>query len=254
MMTEQKTETANYGALVWQKARLVLRMASSVTDWPNAFTPTELAKLQYPESAGREKRITRDNRKALEVALKADIQAGRIGITLKSQAPITGISGVYLARWGGRSSLQAEMEACEVTAIERSPFRAWLSANKQEPSEHIRAWLGDVVQPAQSPESASSQAEAPSTNKPRPPVKTAGNRDRMAGAIVAGINTYKAKHKTEPTADSLFDWLREHDETDTIDDSDDEILWWKKGNGNLKPITRKALANRLTGIKAKNPG
>jgi hypothetical protein len=250
MMTEQKTETANYGGLVWQKARLVLRMASSVTDWPNAFTPTEFAKLQYPENAGTEKRITRDNRTALEAALKADIQAGRIVTTLKSKSPTAHIS---LAEWG-RGSMQSELEPSEVTAIERSPFRAWLSANKQEPSEHIRAWLGDVVQPAQSPESASSQAEAPSTNKPRPPVKTAGNRDRMAGAIVAGINTYKAKHKTEPTADSLFDWLREHDETDTIDDSDDEILWWKKGNGNLKPITRKALANRLTGIKAKNPG
>ena len=126
---------------------------------------------------------------------------------------------------------------------------AWLTKLPEQATKDIHsqgwAWLGDAWPVAAAP---AMQGAAKPASKTRN-----GKGDRLEMAVIAGLKAYRAKHKTDPTADALFEWLAEHDETGTIEDADDEELWWKKADGNLKPITRKAFANRLTTIKAKTP-
>lgn len=117
------------------------------------------------------------------------------------------------------------------------------------PGEYIRAWLGDAWPVAVAPSDVPIKR---GTAKPARKAKN-GNGDRLAMAMIAGLKAYRAKHKTDPTADALFEWLAENDETGTIDDANDVKLWWRKADGDPKTISRKAFANRLTTIKAKTP-
>lgn len=84
----------------------------------------------------------------------------------------------------------------------------------------------------------------PTTNPSQP-------RDRLGKAMVQGYAAYKKIHGHPPTADTLFEWLPNHDDTDIIDsmEPDGEHLWWIMGNGNMKKKSRTGFGNRFTSIK-----
>lgn len=154
-MTESKTESAaRRGGLAWQKARRILGLGSRVNrlpDWPDALTPAELAALQYPrEGTDPEKRKALSNQRAMVAALDASIQAGELGDTFTLQREIFKTQrgrfpGMEFAgQWIPASSYSNTVCAGikEFQALARNQFASWLDGQGEEPSEHIRAWLG----------------------------------------------------------------------------------------------------------------
>jgi len=120
---------------------------------------------------------------------------------------------------------------------------AWLHATVPdfEPPALVRAWLGADWQAAPKPE-------------PRKKAKRqTERRDRLRVAMEAGLIAYRERHKTEPTAGDLFEWLGPHDETGAVTEYTEEFLWWKPSEGPEKKIDRKAFAKRMTNIRANPP-
>lgn len=151
------------GGIAWQKARRLLR--SALDDWPESFTPGELAVLQYPrEGQDHEKRIALRNQRAMIDAIKASIEQGEVeAVTgtrevsiwetvLDSRASRGGrfASDTWLERDFAPRTVQVEKkETREFQTITRPIFAAWLrfsgfgdNEGQEKPSEHVRAWLG----------------------------------------------------------------------------------------------------------------
>jgi len=154
------------GGMAWQKARRVLK--SALLDWPDSFTPSELAALQYPrEGQDHGKRIALRNQRAMFDAIKASIEQGEAetvtGIrevsvwekVIDSRARRIGFArrdseNTWLERDFAPRTMQVEKkEPREVQALTRPTFAAWLrfsgfgeDEGQEKPSEHVRAWLG----------------------------------------------------------------------------------------------------------------
>lgn len=182
------------GGLAWQKARRLLK--SALDDWPESFTPGELAALQYPrEGTDPEKRKALSNQKAMIDAIKASIEQGEAEtVTGTREVSVLEKALDYRARRGmgyalrdsenswferdfaPRTVLVKKKETREVQAIARPTFAAWLRASgfgddegQEKPSEHIRAWLGNVLQAT--PE------------HPNATIKAGGNTDEIPGTL-----------------------------------------------------------------------
>jgi hypothetical protein len=143
------------GGLAWQKARRVWGIGERVkelADWPDSFASKELAALQYPrEGTDPEKRKALNNMRAMTAALDAAIQAGKLaaiekGCTVKQAPHASSPDGWTFARRGDESRPvylpTPKFKTVHWHEVGRPAFAAWLRASGEEPSEHIRAWLG----------------------------------------------------------------------------------------------------------------
>lgn len=115
--------------------------------------------------------------------------------------------------------------------------------NGAEVSIIYRGTLDDVRIDA-----ASLAALAPAA-KPR----EQGRRDRLTVAIEAALSALRKNGMPSPTAGDVFDYLAENDETGIVVDSTEKKLTWQTSEEHLKDTSRKALANRLTGLRKKTP-
>ncbi len=202
--------------------------------WPDAFTPKELAALQYPGDRPAQSRLIA----MLAPRLEVDIPA----VTVMRHSPV-GIIDL------DRPNPEPWPKYPE-GAVERGPAARFLDDIGEEPSRYVMAWF-------ESEGAGMKRGNHPPAIRPKRPRPKDGKKakpDRLDVAMQAGLLAYRKKHNTTPTADAFFEWLPDHDETDGIGDSDDEKLWWKKADGNLKPITRKSFAHRYKRIKDENPG
>jgi len=151
------------GGIAWQKARRVLK--SALNDWPESFTPGELAFLQYPpEGQNHEKFIASRNLKAMIDAINASIEQNEVETVtgtrevsvwervpaLRARRGGSFASDTWLERDFSPRTVQVEKkETREFQTITRHTFAAWLRASgfgddegQEKPSEHVRAWLG----------------------------------------------------------------------------------------------------------------
>lgn len=155
--------------LSWNSALCVvginLTKEERATGWPAAFTPGNLARLQYPwgGSASEKKEATK-NQSILIATISKAIQNGGLpaveqtrteDITESRQvpdfnAPSSPCSGglgssYWLNRDQAPSMRTVTKKIGESTVsffvIERSAFRDWLSKQGVEPSAHVRAWF-----------------------------------------------------------------------------------------------------------------
>jgi hypothetical protein len=163
-MTESKTEkSAKRGGLAWEKARRVPFLspyAKGLTDWPDAFSPKDLAALQYPAEAADPERIrAMRNRNALTASLTGLVEDGDIpAVTVNYIPPAPKVPAECLKvvlhddPWMNVDTdwmdyrpplpLPPSPQPIEFKAIGRKPFAAYLHGQGEEPSEHIRVWLG----------------------------------------------------------------------------------------------------------------
>jgi hypothetical protein len=248
-MTETTTKSA---ARLLTEAAGIARFPAA-DGWPPELLPGELAALM----AGCRRT---DDRKRYDVEYRliaTGIKGGKLQTVTVLRPPSLAdtFMAVRRAREPGNSGwatnwdsdaprrieqIPREVELREVQAIDRASCRTWLDAIEEPAGEYVRAWLGDTC-----PEPAKAAASKPERATER--------RDRLAVAIGAALNALRGKLKTEPTAGDVFDYLADHDETGIIEDSNDSFLWWKTSYGGSGKTSRKALANRLTGIKRKSP-
>jgi len=256
------------GGMAWIKARLLLRAqrrrrVQSLETWPDSLTPDELACLQYPwEGTPAEKRKAVSLQREMAGLLRAAIQDGEIeSVSVPVAVPIYedrtdflaihrsgGIgrrSGAGLMRYGDpMPTVRTEVgeQTKEIPTLTRPGCAAWFRQENEIPSVHIQAWLATKEERQEVGETESKKAKG---NDRR--------RDRLTVAIEAGLKAYRAKHKTEPTAADLWDWLVNHDDTAIIQDATDDKLVWVTSRGTMKDTLRKSFANRMTAIKANNP-
>lgn len=173
--------------LSWNSALCVvginLTKEERATGWPAAFTPGNLARLQYPwgGSASEKKEATK-NQSILIATISKAIQNGGLpaveqtrteDITESRQvpdfnAPSSPCSGglgssYWLNRDQAPSMRTVTKKIGERTVsffvIERSAFRDWMTSQGLEPSVHILAWLRALDSSAAAGEE---QNEAPS--------------------------------------------------------------------------------------------
>lgn len=171
-MTE--TTTAKHGGLAWQIARRLLPASSparQLPDWPEAFSPEELAALQYPrEGTDPEKRKAMSNRRALVAALRASIDAGELeAVPRQETRPVYGdpprrdpfVYAYPADDWTSEfrvrnfpEQVKVGEEIHDVQTIAHHPFAAWLQGESDAlaPSVHVLAWLDDEWQAAPEPE------------------------------------------------------------------------------------------------------
>jgi hypothetical protein len=201
--------------------------------WPDAFTPKELAALQYPGDRPAQGRLIA----MLAPRLDVDIPA----VTVMRYSPV-GIIDL------DRPNLEPWPEYPE-GAVERGPAAHFLDDIGEEPSRYVMAWFES--EGAGMKRGNDTPAIRPKKSRPKDGKKA--KPDRLDVAMQAGLLAYRAKHKTTPTADAFFDWLPEHDETGSIVDANEFQIWWKKGDSDDKPIKRKTFRTRFARIKDENP-
>lgn len=151
--------------------------------WPPAFTPENLARLQYPwGGSALEKKAANENQSLLIATISKAIQNGGLpavertrteDITESRQVPdFHAPSSPYSGGLGSSYWLNRDQaptmrtvtkkigeRAVSYFVIERSAFRDWLTNQSLEPSVHIQAWLRALDSSAGSGEE---QNEAPS--------------------------------------------------------------------------------------------
>lgn len=185
------------------------------------------------------------------------------------------IADLYAALRGKRHTIfkpqdfVTEPENDEIVINVRLPDICWgpeydsrmQKARQQHPEVDATVFLlSDVLHFEKTHASHVNEREPDATttisNKKNPPAKQKGSCDRLAMAIIQGLAAHKDKYGIIPTANTLFEWLPDHDETGVIHsmEPDGEHLLWVKGDGGLKDISRKGFANRLSNIKNKYPG
>lgn len=134
--------------------------------WPDAFTPENLACLQYPwGGSGLEKKTAAGNQRLFIATMLKAIQIGGLpaigrtrteDITEPRQVPdffppgnpYSG--GLGSSDWQNRDrprpmrtvKIKVGERTVPFFVIERGAFRDWLTKQGLEPSEHTRAWLG----------------------------------------------------------------------------------------------------------------
>ncbi len=67
--------------------------------------------------------------------------------------------------------------------------------------------------------------------------------ERLTAAMMIARDDLQAKRKRTPTAREVFDWLKENDETGTVDDHTDDALLWVTSEGKLKTTKWSAFEN-----------
>ncbi|MCB4360923.1 hypothetical protein [Quatrionicoccus australiensis] len=74
--------------------------------------------------------------------------------------------------------------------------------------------------------------------------------DGLSLAMQAGIVAYREKHRAEPSARALFDFIANHDETNNIEefDADKDKLTWRRADGGLSDTTFKSFQGRFTNL------
>ncbi len=178
-MTE--TTTAKRAGLAWQVARQLLPPGPTRArpDWPDAFSPVELAALQYP----RPQRGTLDTaareRQGLIAALLASIKAGELVADTEQRTHTlqhgrrTAVSA-YLAGENPRprATLTPAAIQTDVPVITRPAFVAWHHAElaAPAPSVHVLAWLGSEWQAAPEPDSGKPSGKVGEIPGKLPPV------------------------------------------------------------------------------------
>jgi hypothetical protein len=78
----------------------------------------------------------------------------------------------------------------------------------------------------------------------RAPRKQGG--DRLTVAMIKGYDFLTSAHGLPPKCRSLFDWLKVNDDTGAIEDSQDDVLTFLRGDGGLKDVTFEAFKDRFT--------
>ncbi|MBK6655835.1 hypothetical protein [Zoogloea sp.] len=162
--------------LSWNSALCVaginLTKEERAAGWPAAFTPQNLARLQYPwGGSALKKKAANENQSLLIATISKAIQNGGLpavartrteDITESRQVPdFRAPSSPYSGGLGSSYWLNRDQAPTMRTVtkkigertvsyfvIERAAFRAWLTKQGVEPSEHVQAWF-DTMQPAQ---------------------------------------------------------------------------------------------------------
>jgi hypothetical protein len=160
-MTEKQTDSAASMDPLPPLSMLLMRAGRIAgfdgrEGWPDAFTPKELAALQYDD---------KDKQGDLIALLTPMIYRHEIESVTVMRPPIFWIGGVP----------ETYKEVPE-PGIERPAAAAFLNAIHEEPGELVREWLGSDWQPAPPPKKAGSE-------KPEPPAVTT---DKVKKWDVAG--------------------------------------------------------------------
>jgi hypothetical protein len=64
--------------------------------------------------------------------------------------------------------------------------------------------------------------------------------------MIAAYDVLREKHRTQPTCRALFDWLKDNDETGAVEDSRDDVLTFRRGDGGLKDVEFEAFEDRFS--------
>lgn len=159
--------------LSWERAIRVFgfnaRAEASASGWPDALTPQNVVRLQYPwEGSEAERKRAIRNQNALSATMKESFSDGslptveriRKEATLKEVTEAVPRNPVSLGMgWGTlgdstwanrdfsirRKKIQVGEHDAPYLAIEAHAFRTWLADCGEEPSEHIRAWFEAIV-------------------------------------------------------------------------------------------------------------
>lgn len=113
-------------------------------------------------------------------------------------------------------------------------LNAWIEANEKRITWRFSA-------PASQKVGAGHTAKAPAG-------KTKGKQggDRLTRAMIAAYDRLTERHHTQPTCRALFDWLKDNDETGAVEDSQDDVLTFRRGDGGLKDVTFDAFTDRFS--------
>jgi hypothetical protein len=136
-------EGAHLSNFQWMKARdsNISQIHKSSPEWPDSFIADDLTVLQFPANES--------DQRALKSCMLNAIKGGTL-----PTARLTTTRG-KLPSWGNAATgedldlraylrgVTAALETIEVVAIGRPAFAAFLEGQGIEPSEHVRAWLGE---------------------------------------------------------------------------------------------------------------
>ena len=100
--------------------------------WPDAFTPKELAALQYPDDKAAQGRLIA---MLTPVIYRGEIEA----VTVMRASPV----GVFALEAGAPV---APARKFSEPAVQRQAARDFLRGVDVDPSKHVRAWFGDTWQ------------------------------------------------------------------------------------------------------------
>lgn len=144
------------GTLAWHRAANLLGLFSGFAgvsrdggisstlpqvpdDWPDAFRVDQLATLQRPgKDEGQE-------RAAIERALEADIAARRLDPAgTERVCTFASIGSELSAAMDGLPYRRRTEHYRTVPTLTREAFAGWLRAQGEVPSEHVRAWFGEL--------------------------------------------------------------------------------------------------------------
>lgn len=76
--------------------------------------------------------------------------------------------------------------------------------------------------------------------------RTKQGGDRLTRAMIAAYDVLTEKHRTQPTCRALFDWLKDNDNTGAVEDSQDDVLTFCRGDGGLKDVAFEAFKDRFS--------
>ena len=180
--------------------------------WPQAFTPKELAALQYPDD--------KDKQNDLIALLTPMIYRHEIESVTVMRPPLFWIGGVP----------ETYKEIPE-PAITRLAAIAFLNGINEEPGELVREWLGREWQPAQAPESAGSEAASKANETPP------GTLPAVACGALAVKAAWQIERETKSLATAkhvikrLQEWADSGKESDCLIRSlaGYAVEWWAKG-------------------------
>jgi hypothetical protein len=144
------------GTLAWHRAATLLGLFSGFAavsrdsgisstlpqvpdDWPDTFRVDQLARLQRPGKDESQERA------AIERALEADIGAGRLDPAGTERVCTFASIGSELSAAMDGLPYRRHFESYRtVPTLTREAFAAWLRAQGEAPSEHVRAWFGEL--------------------------------------------------------------------------------------------------------------
>lgn len=229
--------------LSWNRALCVaginLTKEERAAGWPAAFTPENLARLQYPwGGSALEKKAAHKNQSLLIATISKAIPNGGLpavartrteDITESRQVPdFHAPSSPYSGGLGSSYWLNRDQappmrtvtkkigeRTVSYFVIERAAFRGWLVKQGLEPSEHVRAWFAarlahdaDTEEPHQ--DNAAATSERLLAQPKRPKVKldyVKGVIDRVAAYCVERRIEFDRNSMPGKAADLL--WVME---------------------------------------------
>jgi hypothetical protein len=115
---------------------------------------------------------------------------------------------------------------------------AWAKAKQLRlPRQFLDAQFGGTEQTAAAAGGAGGRARAKGGKQ---------GGDRLTRAMIAAYDVLREKHRTQPTCRALFDWLKDNDETGAVEDSRDDVLTFRRGDGGLKDVEFEAFEDRFS--------